>query len=683
MRRSDELPDGYDGDALSPRPGAFFCCGTANSGLGYGMRFSVASPLFSRPIRARMAWWEASVVWLAIALALPWVARAQEAMGPERTAASPNTTLAPVPDGDEKSDTKWKVPLPVRPAGASAGSAVARAVTGLPLAEREAILEAEVLSGNVPDWWRSFVRIPAGPPGAALRVWVAPDYLAVGNEVDFFQIPLTPDTARRLADRLGCTLPNPRLVDAVHAAAPLKLVPCPIPPAPGMVTVEWFLEHQKTVRAQREESLGRFPWGSLVAGTQKDVVLTALLDNKPGKVAIYGWHRPDGSVIQPLYTGHGAGWVDYSHGIRLVRKEAELAGKLTAWESVLTDPAMVDFFKDTVPDKTSAAPATPAESGKGNADGGGEAGKEVQFSPHFPGEELGFFQPEPGVRVALDVPSGMESDAVDAPVKLVIYALPNGNSIEETMGRTAGPEESFRFGIQHIAAQTRWLRSRMPGVRLMVAYVECAEKSWPLWCRKHGDSADRIGRVVETVKRVAASKSKGVPRVTLSGHSGGGAFIFRYLDGSVQLPEAVERIVFLDSNYAYNAARGHAGKLESWLKSGPDRALAVVAYHDSAALLNGKTFVSESGGTWGRSRAMLEDFDKWTAFGRVDSGDLSTFSALSGRVRFLLMENPEKKVLHTRLVERNGFIHSQLVGGPLENAGYVFFGEPVYREWVQ
>ena len=80
---------------------------------------------------------------------------------------------------------------------------------------------------------------------------------------------------------------------------------------------------------------------------------------------------------------------------------------------------------------------------------------------------------------------------------------------------------------------------------------------------------------------------------------------------------------------------------------------------------------------------MLEDFEKWTDFERVDSGDLSTFSALSGRVRFLLMENPEKKVLHTRLVERNGFIHSQLVGGPLENAGYVFFGEPVYRESVQ
>lgn len=622
------------------------------------------------------------MLWLSVPCGGRAAAAAENPPNPDPAAAAGPAAPGPtVTDDGEKPVARWQVTLPMRPAAARAGSAVAEAVTGLSLTEREAVLEAEVLSGNVPDWWRNFVRVPVGPPGAGVVAWVAPDYLAVGNAVDFFQIPLTPGTARRIAERLGCTLPNPRLVDAVHAAAPLKLMPCPIPPGPEMVSVNWFLDHQKTVRTQREQALELHPWGTLVAGSQKDVVLTPLLANKPGKVAIYGWHRPDGSVIQPLYTGHGEGWVDYSHGIRLVGMEVDRAGKPAAWESVLTDPAMAEFFRDTAPDKISPPVKTSTEAAAG---GVGVVGVEPVFSMIRPGEELGFFEPEPGVRVALNVPSDLGQAAEEEdPVKLVIYALPNGNSVEETMGRTAGPGESFRFGIQHIAAQTRWLRARPGGARLMVAYVECAEKSWPLRCRKEEDSAERIGRVVEAVKRVAGAKCHAELRVTLSGHSGGGAFIFRYLDGFVEVPEAVERIVFLDSNYAYNADRGHAGKLERWLKAGPDRVLAVVAYHDSAALLNGKSFVSESGGTWGRSRAMLEDMSEWTAFARETTGDLTTHSALSGRVRFLLMENPGRKILHTLLVERNGFLHSMLLGGPLENEGYRFFGDPVYGGLVE
>jgi hypothetical protein len=48
---------------------------------------------------------------------------------------------------------------------------------------------------------------------------------------------------------------------------------------------------------------------------------------KPGKVAIYGWHKPDGKPIQPLYAGHAAYYVDYSHGIRLVSRTVTLDGK--------------------------------------------------------------------------------------------------------------------------------------------------------------------------------------------------------------------------------------------------------------------------------------------------------------------------------------------------------------------
>jgi hypothetical protein len=44
------------------------------------------------------------------------------------------------------------------------------------------------------------------------------------------------------------------------------------------------------VQAQRD-GLGSRP-GALIAGHQKDLVLTGRLWSEPGRVAIYGWPRP-------------------------------------------------------------------------------------------------------------------------------------------------------------------------------------------------------------------------------------------------------------------------------------------------------------------------------------------------------------------------------------------------------
>jgi hypothetical protein len=55
-------------------------------------------------------------------------------------------------------------------------------------------------------------------------------------------------------------------------------------------------------------------------------------------------------------------------------------------------------------------------------------------------------------------------------------------------------------------------------------------------------------------------------------------------------------------------------KLAEWLSGGADRYLSVLAYHDSLGLLDGKRFVSDNGGTWGRSHAMLDDLSAHFAF---------------------------------------------------------------------
>jgi hypothetical protein len=109
----------------------------------------------------------------------------------------------------------------------------------------------------------------------------------------------------------------------------------------------------------------------------------------------------------------------------------------------------------------------------------------------------------------------------------------------------------------------------------------------------------------------------------------------------------------------------------------------VLAYNDAVALLNGKSFVSAAGGTWGKSHAMQRDLAEDLKFTTQTNAQFQRFSALDGRVQFILKENPEKKIYHTVQVERNGFIHSMVSGTPDEGIGYDYFGPRAYLKWIQ
>jgi len=548
--------------------------------------------------------------------------------------------------------------LPPRPADAVSGRAFVARIAPLDREAREAAVEAEIGRGNVPAWWRRFVEVKWD--GAT--IFVAPDYLAVGADEDYFLAPLSPGVAQAIADRLGCVLPTRRMVDAIHRAAPLKLEPAPIPPSPGMTTIAVFAEHNTTVGAQRAAALAAHPAGTLVAGHKKDVVVTPRLASAPGKVAIYGWHRRDGSAIQPLYLGHTDAWVDYSHGVRLVRRMMMANGKPAAVPEVLADAERCALLSDE-------GPITHARYGESFSAATATA---VTRPATETTEELRF---EPGVRVLLNSPARLDPAT---PVRLVLFAAPAGNTIEHTIGRRLRPGDDWHFDIQHIGAQTRWLRARGGEANLVVAYLQADERSFVLWRRKHADHAARIVGIVDALRQRFSA-----PKIVLAGHSAGGGFTFGYLDGVDRIPDDIERIAFLDSNYAYDAAKGHATKLAQWLRAAEAHRLVVLAYEDHVALLNGKTFVSANGGTWGRSQAMLADLAEAFPFAREDrAGGLQRHTALGGRVEFLLKENPEKAVLHTRQVELNGFIHALLAGTERAGQGYVYLGPRAYGEWI-
>lgn len=233
--------------------------------------------------------------------------------------------------------------IPPRPTTALGGSAVFATLVGLPTVEREERLRRELLAGNLPEFLRGFKPVTLRAPGHTLVCRVAPDYLAVGSDSDFVRTPLTPMTARLLADAFGCLLPTCRLCDAISQQADLRLAPFPLTEA--REAAKTFAHHSALIEAQRADK----PLGLLVAGTKKDVVLTNRLKERPRRVAIYGWHKADGTPIQPLTIVHGETYVDYSHGIRLVQRAALLDGKPCDLMEVLQDPALCVLLSEEGP----------------------------------------------------------------------------------------------------------------------------------------------------------------------------------------------------------------------------------------------------------------------------------------------------------------------------------------------
>jgi hypothetical protein len=229
--------------------------------------------------------------------------------------------------------------LPPRPATAPTGSDFYKTVFNVDRVQREISAEREILAGNVPPFLRAFVRIETSIPGAdgrriAAVYFVLPDYLSIGSELDFARIPLTPMTAQAIADSLHCFLPTRKMVDEIYRAAVVKLEPVPMYALRDSAVTMYH--HNLIIEGQRRLRKG------LIAGIKKDVVITGQIprDPKPDRVAIYGWHKLDGTPIQPLYTGHVNWYVDYSHGIRLVYRTIYVNGKPMDYVDVLKDSAL-------------------------------------------------------------------------------------------------------------------------------------------------------------------------------------------------------------------------------------------------------------------------------------------------------------------------------------------------------
>ena len=237
-----------------------------------------------------------------------------------------------------------KILVPERNDAAITGTEFYKKAVAFHWHERDSFAVKEILAGNIPSFLKKLVAIHTSINDSAGKTinatyYVTPDYISIGSNQDWARIPLSPMAAQQIADSFNCFLPTRKMVDDIYYAATIKLEPVPMY-AFRDSTITMY-QHHLIIEGQRKLRKG------LIAGIKKDVVLSGKVSrDKPNREAIYGWHKPDGKPIQPLYTGHINWWVDYSHGIRLVYRIVYVNGKAMDYIDVLKDTVLKKLLCD-------------------------------------------------------------------------------------------------------------------------------------------------------------------------------------------------------------------------------------------------------------------------------------------------------------------------------------------------
>jgi len=187
-----------------------------------------------------------------------------------------------------------------------------------------------------------------------LEYFVYNDYLCLGNNTEWFHCPMSPLTCAELMAKYDLVLPTPKMVQQIYSAAKIK--PRAISWSElyknetkkfNRDSTKCYLDHSKKVQEQMIQA----GWnsGDLVAGHKKDIVLTNVLSNPKYKtnVAIYGWFNSDGTIIQKLNgIDHIVTYVDYSHGLRMVKDGCILNGNQSKLTDIFEDKTLCKLVHD-------------------------------------------------------------------------------------------------------------------------------------------------------------------------------------------------------------------------------------------------------------------------------------------------------------------------------------------------
>ena len=293
----------------------------------------------------------------------------------------------------------------------------------------------------------------------------------------------------------------------------------------------------------------------------------------------------------------------------------------------------------------------------------------------FFNEQIQWRRLENGVRVHINCPQVLKC----ARRRLVIYATPNGSSIEQTLGCAPSAGLHWHFGIQHVAAQIRQFREYETSFDTILAVVQAPKLSWPGMVRENQKLPAELRKLVLELARDIDADD-----IVMAGHSGGGSFLLAFIAADGEIPNIVSRLVFLDANYSYSDDAGHGDKLLKWLEQGTEHRLLVVAYDDREIQLNGKRVVGPDGGTFRASDRMLARFRKDVRLTDGIHGQFRHVTGLNSKLQFFIHPNPENEILHTRLVgEMSGLLRGLSLETKVDEHFGTFGEQPTYLQWIQ
>ena len=240
------------------------------------------------------------------------------------------------------------------------------------------------------------------------------------------------------------------------------------------------------------------------------------------------------------------------------------------------------------------------------------------------------------------------------PTRLVIFATPNGNTIEQTLGCAQADGLDWHFDIQHVAAQVRKLREVPPEENVVLACVEAEGLSWPAWKRKHArrPGAHPHGRRDDprlAAGEVACGSRSPATAAAAASCSASSTAATRSPTESIASSSSTPTTLLRRRQARRQAARVAEGRATA--------RLVVIAYDDREITLNGKRVVGPDGGTFRATSGCARGSRRTSPSPNRRAGDIVTRTALDGRLALLVHANPKNRILHTALVgEMNGLL---------------------------
>jgi hypothetical protein len=297
----------------------------------------------------------------------------------------------------------------------------------------------------------------------------------------------------------------------------------------------------------------------------------------------------------------------------------------------------------------------------------------------FNREQIREIQFAEGSRAILVAPNADDFNP-NRPTVLIIFATPNGNTAEQTLGCKLTEGLDWHFDIQHVAAQWRLFQKHVTERNTILACIQAKNLSWPTWKSERDYGPAYICQMVEALRAFVPGEEVSV---VLAAHSGGGSFVFGFIDGSPEIPNYIERIAFLDANYGFDANL-HGKKLVNWLRNDSKRCVYVLAYDDREITLDGKKVVGSTGGTYRATNRMLDFLRPSESVEESATGEFKKYTALNDQFVALVHPNPTNIILHTRLVgEMNGLVDALTWDAPSHEKWEKLSPPRAYSEYVQ